>query len=104
MIILGRSDTTLNVSGIRIGTAEIYSALTGISEVEDTVAVEQNRRGRARPVLFLVLQDKVSLSQALDRRIRDAIREANTPRHAPEEIVAGPAIPRTRSGKLAEKR
>ncbi len=101
-IIHGRSDTTLNPGGVRIGTAEIYRQVENINEVLEAVAVGQDRDGDQRVVLFLRLRDSAQLDEELAKTIRAAIRKGATPRHVPAEIVAVPDIPRTRSGKISE--
>ncbi len=102
IIIHGRSDAVLNPGGVRIGTAEIYSAVEPLAEVIEAVAVAQDWRGDVRVVLFVRLRDGVELDEALKRRIRAEIRTRTTPRHVPAKIIAVADIPRTRSGKLTE--
>jgi acetoacetyl-CoA synthetase len=101
-IIHGRSDTTLNPGGVRIGTAEIYRQVETIDEVLEAVAVGQDVDGDQRVVLFLRLKEGVELSADLEKRIRSRIRAGATPRHVPASIVGVPDIPRTRSGKISE--
>ena len=102
MIIYGRSDAVLNPGGMRIGTAEIYSAIESLPEIIEAIAVGQEWRNDVRVVLFVRLRAGTGLDQALQRRIRDAVRTQTTPRHVPARIVAVPDIPRTPSGKLSE--
>jgi len=101
-VIHGRSDATLNPSGVRIGTAEIYRQVERLDEVVESVAVGQEWRGSERIALFVVLRPGVALDDALRARIRDVIREGATPRHVPALIVAVPDLPRTVSGKVSE--
>ena len=102
IIIYGRSDAVLNPGGVRIGTAEIYSAVESLQEVLESVAVGQDWQGDVRVVLFVRLKPGVALDDPLKKRIRDAIRSNTSPRHVPAKIVAVPDIPRTLSGKLTE--
>jgi len=102
IIIHGRSDAVLNPGGVRIGTAEIYSAVERLTEVLESVAVAQDWRGDVRVVLFVRLCAGIELDEALKRKIRAAIRTRTSPRHVPAKIIAVPDIPRTRSGKLTE--
>ncbi len=102
-IIYGRSDSTLNRFGVRIGTSEVYRAVEGLREVADSlvVGVEQPNAGYYMP-LFVVLADGLELDDALRDAIRTQIRTTFTPRHVPDEILQAPAIPRTLSGKKLE--
>ena len=102
MIIHGRSDAVLNPGGVRIGTAEIYRQVEKVDAVVDAVCVGQRFRGDERVVLFVVLRDGVSLSEELEREIRETIRSHATPRHVPAKIIAVPDVPRTISGKTVE--
>ena len=102
IIIYGRSDAVLNPGGVRIGTAEIYSAVESLAEIAEAIAVGQEWQGDVRVILFVRLQSGLALDKALKDRIRSAIRSQTTPRHVPAKIVAVADIPRTRSGKLTE--
>ena len=102
LIVHGRSDATLNPGGVRIGTAEIYRQLDAMDEVLDCVAVGQAWGDDTRIVLFVVLRDGRTLTPALGRRIKDAIRAGASPRHVPAVVAAVPDLPRTRSGKVTE--
>jgi acetoacetyl-CoA synthetase len=101
-VIHGRSDTTLNPGGVRIGTAEIYRQVETIPEVMEAVAVGQDWHGDQRIILFVRLREGVDLTEELEKTIRTRIRLGATPRHVPARIVAVPEIPRTRSGKISE--
>jgi len=101
-VIYGRSDTTLNPGGVRIGTAEIYRQLDAIAEVEDAVVVGQSWQGDQRIVLFVCLAEDVVLDESLITHIKQRIRQGATPRHVPARILAVSGIPRTRSGKVSE--
>jgi acetoacetyl-CoA synthetase len=102
LIIYGRSDALLNPGGVRIGTAEIYRQVEKISAVLESLAIGQQWKGDTRVVLFVVLRDGLELDEDLRDRIRLIIRQNATPRHVPAKIIAVPAIPRTRSGKIVE--
>ena len=101
-VIQGRSDTTLNPGGVRIGTAELYRQVEAIPEIEEAIAVGQDWQGDQRIVLFVRLCDGAKLDSDLLDTIRKRIRSGASPRHVPAKIIAIPAIPRTRSGKISE--
>jgi len=101
-VIQGRSDATLNPGGVRIGTAEIYRQVEKQPEVLESIAIGQEWKGDVRVVLFVVLAPGHDLDDALQGRIRAAVRAGATPRHVPAKILAVPDIPRTRSGKITE--
>lgn len=102
IVIYGRSDAVLNPGGVRIGTAEIYSAVEGLVEVLEALAVGQDWQGDVRVVLFIRLRPGFSLDEPLRKKIRDTIRSNTTPRHVPAKIIVVPDLPRTLSGKLTE--
>jgi acetoacetyl-CoA synthetase len=102
-VIQGRSDSTLNRLGVRIGTSEVYSAIESLPEIRDSLVIglELPKGGYYMP-LFVVLADGVQLDDALKQKISATIRSHFSPRHVPDEIVAVPAIPRTLSDKKME--
>jgi acetoacetyl-CoA synthetase len=102
MVIHGRSDTTLNPGGVRIGTAEIYRQVDRVPEVLESLVFGQQVDNDVRIVLLVRLADDVALDDELVARIRARVREGCTPRHVPGRVVAVADLPRTRSGKLAE--
>ncbi len=102
MVILGRSDATLNSAGVRIGTAEIYRVVEQFSEVAEAVAVGQQWDNDTRIVLFVRLADGAELTRELEQQIRQRLRTEESPRHVPAVITAVTDIPRTRSGKISE--
>jgi acetoacetyl-CoA synthetase len=102
LVILGRSDATLNPGGVRIGTAEIYRQVEALPEVVESVVVGQDWEGDVRIVLFVRLRDGLSLNPELSQRIKSRIREFTSPHHVPRIIIAVRDIPRTISGKITE--
>jgi acetoacetyl-CoA synthetase len=102
IVIHGRSDAVLNPGGVRIGTAEIYSAVESLDEIVEALAIGQDWQGDVRVVLFVRLRLGLALDDALRKKIRDTIRACRTPRHVPAKIVAVADIPRTLSGKITE--
>jgi acetoacetyl-CoA synthetase len=102
VIIYGRADATLNVNGVRIGTAEIYRGLEKIGEISDAVAVTQRHKGGERIVLFVVLRAGQRLDDGMAGRIKQAIRDAATARHVPPKIVQVPDLLRSLNGKPSE--
>lgn len=101
-VIHGRSDATLNVAGVRIGTAELYAVVEEDPDVVECLAVGQSWENDTRIVLFVVPVAGKQLSDELRARLRNLIRSRLTPRHVPALIVEVPELPRTRSGKLSE--
>jgi acetoacetyl-CoA synthetase len=102
-VIYGRSDSTINRGGVRIGTAEIYRALEAIEEVTDGLVVDLPREGTDGWIaLFVVLRDGAELDPNLEGRIARAVRERTSPRHVPDAIFAIAEVPRTLSGKVLE--
>jgi acetoacetyl-CoA synthetase len=102
-VIYGRSDTTINRHGIRMGTAELYRAVEALSEVLDSLVVDVEYLGRESYMpLFVVLRPGIWLDRALAERMQDAIRQQLSPRHVPSEIVVVTEIPRTLTGKKLE--
>ncbi|MEZ5102449.1 MAG: acetoacetate--CoA ligase [Thermoleophilia bacterium] len=103
IVIHGRSDSTINRQGVRIGSAEIYRVLDAIPELADTLVVglELPDGGYHLP-LYVVLAPGVELDDALRERIVRALRAEASPRHVPDEIVAVPSLPKTLNGKRLE--
>ncbi len=101
-IIHGRSDSTLNPQGVRIGTADIYGVVETMPEIEEALAVDQEFGDGARIVLFVKMRPGRRLEEGLINRIRRKLREEASPRHVPELIIEAPNLPHTRSGKLVE--
>ena len=106
LVIYGRSDATLNPGGVRIGTAEIYRQVEQLPEIVESLVIGQdwppNEVGDVRVVLFVKLQDGLTLDEALAEKIKKQIRANTTPRHVPAKVVQVTDIPRTKSGKIVE--
>ena len=98
----GRSDATLNPGGVRIGTAEIYSIVENMSEIDDSVIVGQQWHGDERVVLFVKLKTGIILDENLIKKINYNIRTGCSPRHVPSVIKAVNDIPYTLNGKKVE--
>jgi acetoacetyl-CoA synthetase len=102
-IIYGRSDSTINRGGIRMGTSEIYRAVLSLDEIADALVVDVPREGDENWMpLFVVLADGAALDDELTGRIAKRIREQCSPRHVPNEVRVVAEIPRTLSGKVLE--
>jgi len=104
VIVCGRSDATLNPGGVRIGSAEIYSALDHFSEISGSVVVTWTPPGELDEVIVLFVVPQVGniLHDELEKRIRQIIREKQSPRHVPKYIFQISGVPVTRSGKTVE--
>jgi acetoacetyl-CoA synthetase len=106
IIIYGRSDATLNPGGVRIGTAEIYRQVEQLPEILEALVIGQDwppgKNDDVRVVLFVRLQEGVTLDDGLVERIKKKIKDNTTPRHVPAKVVQVQDIPRTKSGKIVE--
>jgi acetoacetyl-CoA synthetase len=102
-VILGRSDSTINRLGVRMGSSEIYSAVEDLPEVLDSLVIGfDSAAGKYLMPLFVVLQQGVQLDDTLKAKINSKIRGALSPRHVPDEIYAIPEVPRTLNAKKLE--
>lgn len=102
-IIYGRSDTTINRQGVRMGTGEIYRVVEEVPEVMDSLVVDLEYLGRESYMpLFIVLREGAALNEDLKTRIRAAIRDNLSARHVPNEIIVATEIPYTLTGKKME--
>jgi acetoacetyl-CoA synthetase len=97
-VIYGRSDSTINRGGVRMGTSEIYSAVEGVPEVLDSLVVDVD----GRMLLYVVLRAGAELDDDLLAAIRRRVREDCSPRHVPDSIEVIPEVPRTLSNKKLE--
>lgn len=100
--IYGRSDATLNPSGVRIGTAEIYRQVESLDEIVDSIVVGQDWENDVRVLLFVKTAAGVELDEALKKKIKKTIRDNTTPRHVPALILPIDEIPVTLNGKKVE--
>ncbi|MCV7290134.1 acetoacetate--CoA ligase [Mycolicibacterium wolinskyi] len=103
IVVHGRSDSTLNRHGIRMGSADIYQSVERLPEIVEALVIgaEQPDGGYWMP-LFVVLSDGVELTDELTERINQTIRTEVSPRHVPDEIIVAPGVPHTRTGKKLE--
>jgi acetoacetyl-CoA synthetase len=103
IIVHGRSDSTLNRHGIRMGSADIYQAVERLPEIAEALVIgaEQPDGGYWMP-LFVVLADDTELTDELRERIKRTVRDEVSPRHVPDEIIVAPGVPHTRTGKKLE--
>ncbi|MEY2441573.1 MAG: acetoacetyl-CoA synthetase, partial [bacterium] len=102
-IISGRSDSTINRGGVRMGTSEIYGAVLALEEIVDALVVDVPQADAENwMALFVVLREGAALDDDLSRAIARRVREDCSPRHVPDDVFAVPEVPRTLSGKLLE--
>ena len=102
-VIYGRSDSTINRSGVRMGTSEIYRAVLGVDAIVDALVVDIPRPGTEGWMpLFVVLREGAELDEGLRREIAHRVRAQCSPRHVPDEVYAIAEVPRTLSGKALE--
>ena len=101
-IIYGRSDTTLNPGGVRLGTAEIYNEVEKIKEIQESIAIGQTWKDDIRIILFVVLNKGYNLTDKIKDKIKRMIRTNASPRHVPSKIISILEIPKTKNGKLVE--
>ena len=101
-IIYGRSDTTLNPGGVRLGTSEIYSVIEKFKEIKESIVVGQKWDNDIRIILFVVLNKNFDLNEELKTKMKKKIRIEASPRHVPNKIIEVTDIPRTKNGKIVE--
>ena len=101
-IIYGRSDTTLNPGGVRLGTSEIYNEVEKFKEIKESIVIGQPWNNDIRIILFVVLNNGCKLTAKLVDKIKNAIRFNASPRHIPSKIISISDIPKTKNGKLVE--
>ncbi|MCX5855478.1 MAG: acetoacetate--CoA ligase [Deltaproteobacteria bacterium] len=102
VIVYGRSDSTLNPGGVRIGTSEIYRQMEQLDEIEDSVVVGQDWKNDVRVVLFVKMAKGYELTEDVKKKIKNIIRINATPRHVPAKILSVPDIPYTLNMKKVE--
>ena len=101
-IIYGRSDTTLNPGGVRLGTAEIYSEVEKFKQIKESIVVGQAWENDIRIVLFIALNPGNKLNQVLLKKLKNQIRKNASPRHVPSKVIVVDDIPKTKNGKIVE--
>jgi len=101
-VIFGRSDTTLNPGGVRLGTAEIYSEVEKFEEIRESIAIGQSWKNDVRIILFVVLNKGYRLTNEIKDKIKMEIKKNVSPRHVPSKIISILEIPKTKNGKLVE--
>ena len=101
-IIYGRSDTTLNPGGVRLGTSEIYSEVEKFEEIKESIVIGQSWNDDIRIILFVVMNDNCKLDNDLIKKIKSKIRVEASPRHVPSKIINVKDVPRTKNGKMVE--
>ena len=101
-IIFGRSDTTLNPGGVRLGTTEIYSVVEKFEEIQESIVIGQSWNNDIRIILFVVLNKGYNLTDEIKDKIKKAIKVSASPRHVPSKIIPILEIPKTKNGKLVE--
>ena len=100
--IYGRSDSTLNPGGIRIGTSEIYRVVNSLDIIEDSLVIGQEWEGDQRIILFVLMVDDFPLEKDMIDQIKFQIKNSCSPRHVPSKIVKVKGIPYTINGKKVE--
>ena len=101
-IIFGRSDTTLNPGGVRLGTSEIYNEVEKFKEIQESIVIGQSWKNDIRIVLFVVLNKGYNLTENIKSEIKNKIKINASPRHVPTKIIKILEIPKTKNGKLVE--
>ncbi|MDI7742978.1 acetoacetate--CoA ligase [Lysinibacillus fusiformis] len=102
-VIFGRSDSTINRQGVRLGTSEIYRAVESLDEVIEGLVVDLEYLGRdSFLALFVALKSNVNLSDSLKETIKEEIKQKVSPRFVPNEIFEVKEVPKTFSGKKLE--
>jgi acetoacetyl-CoA synthetase len=101
-IMRGRSDTTLNPGGVRIGTSEIYQQVEDIEYITEGLVVGQDYNDDVRIILFVTTKNNQELNEEKIKSIKSKIRKNCSPKHVPSLVIKVPAIPRTKSGKIVE--
>lgn len=102
MLFYGRSDTTLNPGGVRIGTGEIYQQVNAMPEITDSIAVGRKEQNDESIILFVQMAAEQVLDEKTEALIRSLLRKQCSPRHVPKSIYSISQIPKTKSGKLVE--
>ena len=101
-IIFGRSDTTLNPGGVRLGTSEIYNVVEKFKEIKESIVIGQSWNNDIRIILFVVLNKGYNLTDKIKIKIKKTIKLNASPRHVPSKIIKILETPKTKNGKLVE--
>ena len=102
-IIYGRSDSTLNRGGIRMGTSEFYRIIDSIKEIHDSLIIDlPTNNEESQLILFIAVASKLGMTSDLDDKIKTQIRSNLSPRHVPNQIIRVESIPKTLNGKKLE--
>ena len=101
-IIFGRSDSTLNPGGVRLGTSEIYNEVEKFADIKESIVIGQSWKNDIRIILFVTLNKGYNLTNEIKNKIKIAIRTNASPRHVPSKIIEILDIPKTKNGKLVE--
>ncbi|MEV7965187.1 acetoacetate--CoA ligase [Sphaerisporangium sp. NPDC088356] len=102
-VIYGRSDSTLNRGGVRMGTSEFYRVVERFPAISDSLVIDTGQLGQeGRLLLYVTIADGEALTDGLVTELKNALRSELSPRHVPNEIIEVPGIPRTLSGKKLE--
>ncbi len=101
-IIYGRSDTTLNPGGVRLGTSEIYSEVEKFKEIKESIVIGQSWDNDIRIILFVIMNQNYKFNDKLVKKIKSQIKINASPRHVPNKILNVKDIPRTKNGKIVE--
>ena len=101
-VIFGRSDTTLNPGGVRLGTAEIYNVVEKFKEIKESIVIGQSWNNDVRIILFVVLNKGYNLDKETIIKIKKKIKIEASPRHVPSKIITISEVPKTKNGKLVE--
>jgi len=102
IIIHGRSDTTLNSGGVRIGTAEIYRVVENIDNIDECLVTELILKNDTNIIMFVKLKKRIKLNNNLSKKIINKLKRNLSPKHVPKEIIQVSDIPKTKSGKIVE--
>ena len=100
--IYGRSDSTLNPGGVRIGTSEIYRVVNSMDVIEDSLVIGQEWEGDQRIILFVLMANDLPLDKDIIDQIKSQIKDSCSPRHIPSKIIKVKEIPYTINGKKVE--
>src|SRR5207245_9637720 len=98
----GRSDAVIKISGVRVGTSEIYNVVEKMPEIADSLAVGQNLGEDQRIILFVNMAPRQRLSEDLKEKIRTPLRAQASRKHVPSLILEVPDIPYTLNMKKVE--